>query len=150
MSMIPPNQSPADAPAQLTFTTNVFASPTFLGPLVALIASIATSMGVKVLDDPALQQQLILVLGVVITGALHYWFPGAAGRLGIEAPMPWNTPGSQPVAVGASVVTVAAPKDAVQISSVQPLSVGVHTVEVAPPAQAEHTTPASVTVTKGP
>jgi hypothetical protein len=111
------------APAQVTYTTNAFASPVFLGPLVTLIASVASAAGVHVLDDPALQQQLILVLGIVLTWALHWQFPGASGKLGLDAPAPWTAPASQDISTGTSVVSVPAPTATVQTTAVQPLPV---------------------------
>ena len=117
-------------PAQITFTTNVFASPAFLGPLITVIASLASAAGVHVLDNQVLQQQLILVLGVIITGWLHWQFPGASGKLGVNAPAPWKAPSSQDIPAGASLVTVAAPTDIVQATAVRPLPVGSHVVDV--------------------
>ena len=134
------------APAQLTFVSSLFASKIFWTQVVTLIAMVLSAAGYHVIDAPGAQEQLIGFLDVAATMALRWLTPN--GPVSISAPL--SVPANQPVAVGASVVTVAAPADAVQVTHVQPLSIGSHTVDVAAPAQATHTTPASVTVTPGP
>ncbi len=119
--MFTPDPPTNPAPAQVTYTTNTFASPVFIGPLVTLIASIASAAGVHVLDDPAIQQQLILVLGIALTWALHWGFPSASGKLSFGGPAPWTAPSPQDLQAGTSVVTVPPPTASSQVTAVQPL-----------------------------
>lgn len=140
------NFTPPPAPAQLTFVSSLFASKIFWAQVVALAAMVLSAAGYHIIDTPGAQEQLIGFLDAAATMFLRWYFP--TGPVSMSAP--FSTPASQPIGVGASVVTVAAPADEVQVTHVQPLSIGTHTVNVAPPAQAEHTTPASVTVTPGP
>ena len=136
----------ANAPAKLTFVSNLFTSKIFLAQAVALLASILSAAGVHVLDDQGMQQQAIVVLDVVATGLLRWLFP--TGPVSISAPV--VTPPAQDVPVGASVVSVPAPKDQQQVTAVQPLDVGVHTVAVEKPVGASALAPSSVTVTQAP
>lgn len=140
-----PLADPALAPAQLSYTTNTFASPTFLGPLVTLMGLVASN-GVHVLDNQTAQGIIVFLLGTAATWVLHYYFPGSTGKLGFAAPMPWNTPGNQPVAIGASVVTVGAPTEAAPVEPVKPLAAGLHTVDVLPAQNGS--VPAKAIVTK--
>jgi hypothetical protein len=135
---------PDQAPAQITYTTNPLLSPAVLGALVTLIASIASSFGVKVLNDPALQQQLIVVLGIVGTGLAHWMWPHQDGKMSMSAPL--STPAPQDVPAGASVINVPAPADKLQTADVQPLPTGTHVVEVADPAPAAAASPSAPTV----
>lgn len=118
----------ADAPAQITYTTNPLLSPAVLGAVVTLAASIATGMGVHVLDSPAVQQQLVVVLGILGTAFAHWMWPNQDGKMSLSAPL--STPAPQDIQPGASVVSVPLPRDKVQTTDVQPLPAGVHTVEV--------------------
>lgn len=135
---------PDQAPAQITYTTNPLLSPAVLGALVTLIASIASSFGVKVLNDPALQQQLIVVLGIVGTGLAHWAWPHNDGKMSLSAPL--STPAPQDVPAGASVINVPAPVDKMQVADVQPLPSGTHVVEVVDPAPVGATAPSAPTV----
>ena len=119
------------SPASITYTTNPLLSPTVLGGVVTLLASIASAFGVHVLDDPMLQQQLVLVLGLVGTAVARWMWPNNDGRLSFAAPL--STPASQDLPAGASVVNVPAPADKTQTTDVQPLPIGTHTVEVMKP-----------------
>lgn len=143
MSNQGPQQPPA--PAQITFTSSLFTSPIFLGAIVTLIASIASAFGVHVLDSEAMQQQAILVLGVIITGILHWAFPNADGKLSASAPAAWNNPSPVPVQTGASAISVPHPEDANQAATVVPLDIGTHTIEIAQPAPTAPPTIVSVT-----
>ncbi len=136
--------NPTPAPAQLSFVSNLFASKIFWTQVVALVAMIATAAGYHLpwLETPGSQEQLVGYIDMAATFLLR-WLD-SAGPVSIFAP--FSTPAGQPVPVGASVVHVAAPADAVQVTAVQPIDVGVHRVEVTPPAQVGQTTPESVTV----
>jgi hypothetical protein len=136
-----PDQPP---PAQITYTTNPLLSPVVLGALVTLIASIASSFGVKVLNDPALQQQLVIVLGMIGTGLAHWAWPHQDGKMSLSAPL--SVPAPQDVPAGASVINVPAPADKMQVADVQPLPSGTHVVEVAEPAPAGAALPSAPTV----
>ena len=129
------------APAQLIFVSNLITSKIFWTQVVTLVAMILSAAGVHVIDAPGVQEQVIGILDALATTALRLWAP--TGPVSLSAPM--SVPASQPVAVGASVVHVAAPAEAVQTTTVQALAVGEHTVTVAPPVAA-NVTPASVTV----
>jgi hypothetical protein len=88
------------------------------------------------------QEQLIGGLDMLATIMLRLWFP--TGPVSLTGPL--STPAAQNIPAGASVVSVPAPKDAVQVAAVQALPVGSHTVDVvAPPPSIPP--PASVTVT---
>ena len=91
-------------PAQVTYTTNPILSPTVLGGLVTFIATLASAFGVHVLDDPQLQQTLVVVLGLIGTAIAHYLWPHQDGRLSFSAPL--VTPAPQNLSVGTSTVTV--------------------------------------------
>lgn len=134
---------PDPAPAQITFTTNPLLSPAVLGALVTLIASIASGFGFKVLNDPALQQQLIVVIGIVGTALAHWIWPHQDGKMSLSAPL--LTPAPQDVPAGASVINVPAPADKAQVADVVPLESGTHVVDVAPPVPASVLAPAAPT-----
>lgn len=140
------NFTPPAAPAYLTFVSNLATSKIFWAQVVTLIAMVLSAAGYHVIDAPGAQEQIVGALDAITTMLLRRYAQN--GPVNFTAPL--TVPANQPVAVGASVVTVAAPADQVQVTHVQPLSIGTHTVDVAAPAQAEHTTPASVTVTPGP
>lgn len=152
MSIEPQLQPTAAAPAQVTFTSNVFASPEFIGALATIITLVAGQLGVHVLADPAQQQLLVMFLGMGMTALGHYLFPGASGKLSLTAPAPWSTPAAQDLPAGTSVVAVPAAKDAQQVAAVVPLDVGTHTVQVADPPPVlppvVPVLPPNVTVTK--
>lgn len=131
------------APAQLAFVSSLFTSKIFWTQVVTLAALIASAAGVHVLDDAGTQAQVIGMLDAIATALIRWWFP--TGPVSLSGPL--ITPAPQDVPVGASVVTVAAPKDQVQVTAVQPLPVGSHTVDVVAPLTAGRDTPASVTVT---
>ena len=136
------------APAQVSFTSNAFLSPEFLGGVAILVALAAGKAGIHVFDDQSTQQLLVMFLGVVFTGVGHWLFPGASGKLGLTAPAPWSTPASQDIPAGTSVVAVPAPRDAQQTTAVQPLYVGAHRVEVAAPTPViPSVLPPTVTIT---
>jgi hypothetical protein len=127
----PPN---APAPAQVTYTTSVFTSPELIGAIVTAIAmAAAKSPSFQFLADPTNQQLLTMVVGAILTGIVHYLFPGASGKLGITAPAAWSTPTSQDISVGTNVVTLPASSDA-RPTTVAALPVGVHRVEITAPA----------------
>lgn len=132
------------ATAKLQFVSSLFGSKIFWAQVIALAASIASALGVHLLDSQEAQQQAIGMADMLATMALRLWFP--TGPVSLTAP--FSVPASQDVPVGASVVHVAAPQDAVQTTGVQPLSVGTQTITVAPPPPGA-ITPASVTVTPG-
>lgn len=142
------SDTPAAAPAQLSFVSSLFASKIFWTQVVSLIAMIATAAGwhLPYLETPGAQEQLVGYLDMAATFILR-WLD-SSGPVSIFAP--FSTPAGQPVPVGASVVHVAAPADQVQVTAVQPIDVGVHRVEVTPPAQVGQTTPQSVTVVPQP
>lgn len=141
------------APAQVTYTSNAFLSPEFIGGLATMIALLAGRMGVQVLADPANQQLLVMLVGMVMTGVAHFLFPSASGKLGLTAPAPWSTPTAQDIPPGTSVVAVPESTDTQQTTSVVPLSVGAHRVEVSlpplppPPPPPPPPLPPTVTVT---
>lgn len=131
-----------DSPAQLTYTTNPLLSPAVLGGLVTVAASIASSFGVHILNDPALQQQLVLVLGVVLTAFAHWMWPHNDGKLSLSAPL--STPAPVDVPIGASVVTVPLPSAPTQTTAVVPLDSGKSTVTVPTPTLAARAAPVIV------
>ncbi len=131
------------APAQLTFVSSLFASKIFWAQVVSLIAMIATAAGVHVLDAPGAQEQLIGGLDMLATIALRLFSP--TGPVSLTAP--FSTPAAQDIPAGASVVSVPAPQDAIQVAAVHALPIGTHTVDVAPPLIAMPVIPTSVTVT---
>jgi hypothetical protein len=140
------------APATLSYTTNTFTSPEFLGALGTIIVLLAGAFGVQLPHlDPATQQMLGAFIGMVGTGFFHWLYPNASGKLSFSAPTAASVPAPQDVPVGASVVTVPHPADQAQVSTVQPIASGVaQTVEVAPAKSETPYTdarPASVTVT---
>jgi hypothetical protein len=141
----PPTAKP---PAQITYTTNPLLSPVVLGALVTLIASIASGYGVHVLNDPAIQQQLIVVLGIIGTAIAHWIWPGQDGKMSLSAPL--STPAPQDVPAGASVINVPAPADRLQVADVQPLAAGTHVVEVVDPAPSAAPFPSVPTVVVSP
>ncbi len=114
-----------NAPAQLNFVSSLFTSKICLAQVVTLIASIASAAGIKVLDDPAMQQQVILVLDALATALLRWLYP--TGPVSVTGPV--STPPAQNVPVGSSVVSVPAPAAMMQVATVQPLSDNVHTVD---------------------
>jgi hypothetical protein len=126
---------PPPAAAQLSYTTNVFSSPEFIGAAGTMIALFAGKMGVHVLDDPATQQMAVAMLGMILTGFFHWLFPNASGRLSLTAPSAANVPAARDVPVGPSVVTVPHPQDDAQVATVQPIVVGTQTVTVAAASQ---------------
>lgn len=135
------------APAQVTYTSNVIASPEVVGAILTVGASFASG-GVHVLSDPATQQQIVFLIGIVLTGVMHYFFPGASGKLGITAPMPWATPASQYIQPGTSAVTIPHTTSVNQTTEVVPLSAGSHKVDVPlPPAPPPLVIPSTVIVT---
>lgn len=129
-------------PASVAFTTSVFFSPEFLGGVATLIGLSLNKFGVHIFDDPASQQNLIIVLGIVFTGIAHYLFPGASGKLSVTGPAPWTVPPSQPVSSGTSVIAVPAPADEKQTTGVLPLAPGAHRVEITAPVPAPVVPPA--------
>lgn len=130
--------------AKLTFVSNLLTSKIFLTQVVALAALIAGAAGVHVLDDQGTQAQIIGILDAIITVLLRWLFP--TGPVSLTAPI--LTPAAQDVPVGASVVTVPAPKDQIQVPGVQPLDVGRSTVEVVKPLIAPpNAVPATVAIT---
>lgn len=130
--------------AKLTFVSNLLTSKIFLTQVVALTALIAGAAGVHVLDDQGTQAQIIGILDAIITVLLRWLFP--TGPVSLTAPI--LTPAAQDVPVGASVVTVPAPKDQIQVPGVQPLDVGRSTVEVVKPLIAPpNAVPATVAIT---
>ena len=136
------------APAQVTYTSNAFLSPEFVGGVATMIALLAGRLGFQVLADPANQQLLVMLVGMVLTGVAHFLFPGASGKLGIAAPMPWSTPAPQDIQPGTSVVAVPAAADAGQTTTVIPLALGAQTVHVSVPVPVvPPTPPPPVTVT---
>lgn len=122
------------APAQVTYTSNVFASPEAIGLYVTIIGLVAGKLGVHIPTDDATQAQLTIAVGVLVTGIGHYLFPGASGKLGLTAPMPWANPTLQDVQAGTNVVAVPAPGDVNQTTGVVPLPVGSHKVDVTLPS----------------
>jgi hypothetical protein len=131
------------APAQLAFVSSLFASKIFWTQVVTLLAMILSAAGYHVINAPGAQEQIVGGLDAIATMALRLF--AATGPVSLAGPA--STPPPQDVPVGASVVTVAAPADAVQVTHVQPLDIGVHTVAVAAPALFSQVTPASVIVT---
>jgi len=129
------------APAQITFVSSLFASKIFWAQVITLAAMILSASGVHILDAPGAQEQAIGILDALATLALRWLAP--TGPVSLSGPM--STPVNQDVPVGASVVHVAAPAEAVQVTAVQPIAVGTHTVTVAPPVF-PNATPAAVTV----
>ncbi len=137
------------APAQITFTSNVFASPEFVADVVTVIMLVAGHFGVHVLADPLMQQVLVIAVGRGLAWVGHYLFPDASGKLGLTASMPWNTPAAKDIPVGTSVVAVSAPQDAQQATAVVPLDQGAHRVEVTAPIPVIPVAlPPTVTVTR--
>jgi hypothetical protein len=132
------------APAQLAFVSSLFASKIFWVQVVTLVAMILSAAGVHILDAPGAQEQAIGILDALATMALRWLAP--TGPVAIGAP--FSTPANQDVPVGASVVHVAAPTEALQVTAVQPIAVGTHTVTVAPPVLPDALTPAAVMVRK--
>jgi hypothetical protein len=130
------------APAQLTFVSSLFTSKIFWAQIVSLAALVLSASGVHVIDAPGVQEQLIGGLDMLATIMLRLWFP--TGPVSLTGPL--STPAAQNIPAGASVVSVPAPKDAVQVAAVQALPVGSHTVDVAPPPPSIPP-PVSVTVT---
>src|SRR5687768_16167766 len=116
--------------AQITYTTSPLLSPTVIGGFVTFLATIASALGVHVLDDPQLQQTLVVVIGLAGTGIARYLWPHNDGRLSFTAPL--STPTPQTVPVGSSVVTVPTRDAPVQTSDVLPLEAGKSTVTVPP------------------
>lgn len=133
-----------DAPAQITYVTNPLLSPTIIGSVVTVIASIASGFGIHILDDPALQQQLVLIIGVLGTLFARWMWPNHEGKLSFTAPL--SVPAPQDVPAGASVINVPAPADKLQVADVQPLSTGTHTVAVVDPAPVGAFRPSTPTV----
>lgn len=131
--------------AQITYTTNPLLSPTVLGGVITLLAAVAGAFGIHVLDDPALQQTLVVVLGLLCTAVARYFFPQNEGRLSFFAP--FSTPAPQSVPVGSSVVTVPAATSPTQRTDVLPLDPGRSTV-VVPPASLATVAPPIVTATQ--
>ena len=124
-----PDQN-APIAAQITHTTNPFLSPIFLGAIVTMLAMGLSMAGVHFLDDQAVQQQVIGFLGIFGTAIAHYFWPHQDGRLSFAAPL--STPAPQNVPTGASVVTVPAAHDQVQVATVTPVDVGAQIVTVSP------------------
>ncbi len=136
------------APAQVTYTSNVFASPEFVGGVATALGLMAGHFGLHVMDDPQSQQLLVMFVGMALTGLGHYLFPSASGKLGLTAPAPWSTPAAQNISTGTSVVAVPAPADEKQTTSVIPIAEGKHEVVVtAPPPTDPPAPPPPVTVT---
>lgn len=133
-----------DSPAQITYTTNPLLSPTIIGAAVTLLASIASGFGFNILNDPALQQQLVIVIGILGTAIAHWIWPNNDGKLSFAAPL--ITPASIDVPAGASVINIPATIDKLQIPDVQPLPIGTHLVEVASPAPSGSVIPSTPTV----
>jgi len=138
-----------DAPtaAQITYTTNPLLSPTVLGGIVTLAATIASAAGIHILDDPQLQQTLVVVLGLTSTGIARYFWPHNDGRLSFFAP--FSTPPAQNVPVGSSVVTVPPVSSDKKTTDVLPLDPGISTV-VVPPTALTSVAPPLVTATQEP
>lgn len=120
------------AAAQLTYTTNVFASPEFIGTVVSLIGMFAGKAGVHIFDDQQMQSILGVMVGMALGGIGHYFFPNASGRLSLSAPTAAGVPSPQNVPAGPSVVTVPKSTDWLQIATVQPIGVGKQVVTVTP------------------
>ena len=131
--------------AQITYTTNPLLSPTVLGGVVTLAATIASAAGIHVLDDPQLQQTLVVVLGIIGTAIARYFWPHQDGRLSFAAPL--STPLPQDVPVGSSVVTVPPVSSDKKTTDVLPLDPGVSTV-VVPPTALTAVAPPLVTATQ--
>lgn len=115
------------APAQLNFVSSLFTSKIFLAQVVTVAASVASAAGIKILDDPAMQQQLILLLDALATALLRWQFP--TGPVSVTGPA--SSPGAVDVPAGASVVKVW-PAEASGMSMpaiVQALPSGIHTVD---------------------
>jgi hypothetical protein len=134
------------APAKLQFVSSLLTSKIFWAQVVTVIALILSASGVHVLDDPAVQAQLIAAIDAIVTIVLRLYSSGPVSLTG-----PISTPPSQDVPVGASVVAVPAPKDPTQITAVVPLDAGTHTVDVvAHPTAGPVAVPATVIVTPVP
>ncbi len=129
--------------AQVTYTTSPFLSPGVLGAAVTFIASLASAAGVHVLDNPMVQQQLILVIGIIGTAFAHWMWPHNDGKLSFNAPLSTPTPRDLPA--GASIVNVST--TGTQETSVNPLPIGDHTVTVEVPGPLA--TAPGVTITQG-
>lgn len=117
-----------DQTATVTYTTNPLLSPGVIGLFVTLAASIASASGVHVLDNPAIQQQLVVAIGIVGTAIAHWMWPHNDGKLSFAAPL--STPAPQVLPTGTSVVTVAKPDDTTKVTDVKPLPLGEHIVSV--------------------
>lgn len=126
------------APAQISYTTNTFASPEFLGLLGTVAALIAGKLGLTIPAlDLATQQMLAALVGMALTALAHWAFPSASGRLGLTAPAPWAAPAPQDIPVGPSVVTVPHPHDEAQVATVTPIDVGTPQTAKVTPATSE-------------
>lgn len=135
------------APAKLQFVKNTLSSKILWTQIVTVIAAVLTAQGVHVLDDPATQALVITAIDGIVTAGLRMWSSG--GPVSITAPM--TAPPAQDVPMGASVVSVPAPKDLIQAPAVLPLDAGAHIVEVGTPrAIADLATAAPVAVTPVP
>lgn len=132
------------APAKLEFVTNLITSKIFWTQVVTIIALLLSMSGVHVLDDPAVQVQLIAAIDAVVTVVFRLY---SSGPVSITGPI--TAPATQDVHTGASVVTVPASKDQTQTADIIPLAAGTHTVDVSAPRAAEKVAPATVNVTSG-